>query len=162
MSDLHDVRGGTTHFTSAALAVAGADTQYDTTGTQTYSIQGLIYTVAAKSAVEVPDVDGNTNAAFTALANGKQCVFVFCWNAAGNAVVCQGPIENTADVVANSEALHFPQIPDNACPFAYFTVANANATPWLFGTGLWNASNLTIGTVRNVAWLPARPLTAAS
>lgn len=162
MSDLFDVRAGTCSFTRSALAVAGADTVYDTTGTQTYAILGEIYTVAAKSAVEVPDVDGNTGAAFTALANGKQCVFVFCWNAAGDAVVCQGPIENTSDVVAGAEALHLPKIPDNACPFAAFSAANANATPWVFGTGLWNAASLTLGTVRNFAWLPARPFTAAT
>jgi hypothetical protein len=162
MSDLFDVRSGTAHFTNAALAISGAASTYSTTGTQTYTIRGELYTVAAKSAVATPTLDGMTGVAFLPVTNGKQCIFAFMWNAAGTLVVTQGKLVNTADVVNGSESLALPNVPETACPFAAVSIANANATAWQFGVGLWNAANLTLGTVRAFGWMPAKPYTAAT
>jgi hypothetical protein len=162
MSDLFDVRAGTCHFTRAALALAGAVSTYTTTGTQSYTIRGELYTVAAKAAVATPTLDGLTGVAFQPLAQGKQCLFAFHWNAAGDLVVTQGRVVNTADVVAGADALQLPKVPDPACPFAMLSIANANATPWQFGVGLWNAASLTLGAIRHYGWMPSQPFTAAT
>lgn len=160
--DLFDIRGGTITLTSAALALGAGTTQYTTTGTQTFAINGRLYTTVADTGVEVPDTDALTGAAFVALANGDQCLFVFGWLASGEMGVVQGPVVTTADVVDTSAVLDFPAIPATLCPFAYASVANANASAWTFGTTNWDGGTTTIGTVVNVALLPTQPLTAAS
>ncbi len=163
MSDLFDVRGGTMVLANPVLTgISGAATTFSYTSTPAFSLKGRLYTGDAASGAATPDVDANTAEAFVPLTNGDQCLFVFGWLADGTTVVAQGPVVRTADVVNKSSALAFPAIPDTVCPYAYFSVANANATAWLFSTGLWNASDLTVGTVVNVCMLPTQPLTAAS
>ena len=160
--DLFDIRGGTINLTASALTLTAGQTYYSTTGTQTFAINGRLYTTAADTNVQVPDTDTNDAAAFTTLANGESCIFVFGWLASGEMGVVQGAIVSTADVVDRAAALDWPSIPATLCPFAYATFANANATSWLFGTGLWDATDLTVGTVVNVALLPTQPLITTS
>ena len=160
--DLFDMRGGTINLTASALALNAGQTHYDTTNTQTFAINGRLYTTVADNDVEAPDTDALTGAAFVALANGEQCLFVFGWLASGEMGVVQGPVVTTADVVDESAVLDFPAIPATLCPFAYASVANANASAWTFGTTAWDGGTTTIGTVVNVALLPNQPLTGAS
>lgn len=163
--DLLDIRGGSWNRDSAALTgLSGAATTISTTSTPSYYWKGQIYASTNQSSGATPTTDIATGAAFLPLANGKQCLFVFGWDSSAPTVasVAQGKIVNTADVVNKSAALDFPIIPDTFVPFAYVSIANANATAWLFGTNNWNATSLTIGTVENVALLPSQPLTAAS
>jgi hypothetical protein len=158
--DTFDDRGGRFNHTNAALSgLSGAASTYSTTGTQTYSIDGRIYTTAAKSGVATPTLDKTTGAAFKILPNLKQCIFVFGWDSAGDLAVSQGPIVTTTEVDDKSAALHFPSIPDTMVPFAYVSIRHANATGWTFGTSNWNATGVTIDTVINVSLLPTQPRT---
>ena len=71
--DEFDNRGGNFNHTTAALSgLSGAASTYSTTGTQTYSIDGRIYTVAAKSGVATPTLDKTTGVAFKILPNARQ------------------------------------------------------------------------------------------
>ena len=161
--NLHDIRAGTATLAKAVLTgLSGAAATISYTGNPKFMIGGRLYTGDTCSGGVLVTTDATTGDAFLPLANGKQCLFVFGWNAAGEWIASQGKIVNTADVVATGAALDFPSIPSTMCPFAYVSIANANATDWLFATGNWNASDLTIGTVIDCATLPPQPLTAAS
>lgn len=163
--DLFDLRGGSFNMASAALTgLSGGATTISITGTPAYVLKGKFLAASAQSGGATPTTDAVTGAAFLPLANGKQCLFVFGWDSRAPTVayVAQGKIVNTADVVNTASALDFPSVPDTFVPFAYVSIANANATAWLFGTNNWNATSLTIGTVQNVMLLPAIPATAAT
>lgn len=163
--DTFNNRGGNWNMASVALTgLSGAATTLSTTGTPAYVLDGKFLASTNQSSGASPTTDIATGAAFKALANGKQCIFVFGWDSSAPTVfsVAQGPIVNTADVVAKAAALDFPSIPDTFVPVAYVSIANASATAWTFGTGLWNAASLTIGTVENVMQLPEQPATAAT
>lgn len=163
--DTFDNRGLNANMASAVLTgLSGAATTISTTGTPAYILGGKFLAATNQSGGATPTTDIATGAVFKSLANGKQCIFVFGWDSSAPTVasVAQGPIVNTADVVNKAAALDFPSIPSTFVPFAYVSIANANATAWLFGTNNWNATSLTIGTVENVFQLPEQPLTAAS
>lgn len=163
--DLFDIRAGNMNQATTALTgLSGAATTVSTTGTPAYMLAGKFLASTNQSSGATPTLDIQTGAAFLPLANGKQCLFVFGWDSSAPTVfsVAQGKIVNTADVVNKAKALEFPSIPDTFVPVAYVSIANANATAWLFGTNNWNATSLAIGTVINVGLLPAQPLTAAS
>ena len=164
MSDLVDARAGTfANGASAALTgLSGAAKTISYTGNPAFTTRGRKYTGATCSGGALLTTDNSTGAAFLNLANGKTCLFVFSWDTAGAWVVSQGPIVNTADVTNGSAALEFPSMLGTVCPFAYVSMSHANATAFLFATGNWNQTGLTIGTVVNVTRLPAQPLTAQS
>lgn len=161
--DLFDIRGGTATLAKAVLTgLSGTAKTISYTGNPKFMIGGRLYTGDTCSGGTLLTTDATTGDAFVSLANGEQCLFVFGWNAAGEWIVSQGPVVKTADVVNKSAALAFPSIPSTMCPFAYVSIANANATAWLFATGNWDASDLTVGTVIDCTLLPEQPLTAAS
>ena len=130
------------------------------TGNPAFAIGGKLYTGDSCSGGSLNTTDITTGEAFVALANGETCVFVFGWEADGTWEVAQGPVVLTADVVNESAVLDFPSIPSTVVPFAYVSIKHANATPFLFATGNWDQSGLTVGTVINCMLLPTQPLTA--
>ncbi|CAB4145032.1 hypothetical protein UFOVP891_45 [uncultured Caudovirales phage] len=152
--------GTTISHTNPALTRTGAETVHDTTVSLVFDIGGKKYTKTAITDGVTPTTDANSGATFDALANLYSCIFVWGINAAGTIVVAKGPAVLTADVTNASAALKFPPIPDTMCPFAYHTVAHANATAFQFGTSNWNATGVTLGTVIPVGQLPNRPLTS--
>lgn len=161
MSDLLDVRGGTQCLASAVLTgLSGTAKTISYTGNPAFCIDGKLYTGDTCSGGALETTDDTTGEAFVNLENGETCVFVFTWNSDGTWHVSQGPVVNTADVTNGAKAIEFPSIPADACPFAYVSMKHANATAFLFGTGNWDQTGLTIGTVINCNRLPAQPLTA--
>jgi hypothetical protein len=163
MSDLFDVRGGTVCLANAALTgLSGTAKTISYTGNPAFAISGRLYTGDTCSGGALATTDATTGEAFVSLANGETCPFVFGWNAAGEWIVSQGDVVNTADVVNTSSALNFPAIPATMCPFAYVSMKHANATAFLFATGNWDQTGLTIGTVVNCMLLPTQPLTTQS
>lgn len=161
MSDLLDVRGGTMTLANAALTgLSGTAKTISYTGNPAFTINGRLYTGDTCSGGALVTTDATTGDAFLTLENGYTCLFVFGWNAAGEWIVSQGPIVATADVTNGAAALEFPSIPATMCPFAYVSMKHANATGFLFATGNWDQSGLTIGTVVNCSLLPTQPLTA--
>lgn len=161
MSDLFDIRGGTITLANAALTgLSGGAKTISYTGNPAFAIDGKLYTGDSCSGGALLTTDDTTGAAYLELANGKCCMFVFTWNSDGTWHVSQGPIVNYADVVNGSAALDFPSIPSDACPFAYVPIRHANATAFLFATGNWNQTGVTVGTVVNCALLPTNPVTA--
>ena len=163
MSDLFDVRGGTITLAKAILTgLSGTAKTISYTGNPLFALGGRLYTGDTCSGGSLQTTDFLTGDAFLPLANGKQCLFVFGWESDGTWEVIQGPIVNTADVINTADTLRFPSIPDTFCPFAYVSIKNANATSWLFATGNWDASDLTVGTVIDCSLLIPQPLTDAS
>lgn len=165
-----DLRSISMNRDSALLTgLSGGATTVGTTSTPSYYYKGKILASTNQSSGATPTVDISTGAAFkplsaTTAGTSTGCVFVFGWDASAPTVVsvAQGPIVKTADVVNGSAAYEFPSIPDTFVPFAYVTIDFYGATPWVFGTGNWNASTIAIGTVINCALLPRQPLTAPS
>ena len=168
--DLFDIRQITMNRDSTALTgLSGGATTVSTTSTPSYYYKGKIIASTNQSSGATPTTDIATGKAFlphsaTTLAASTGCVYVFGWDASAPTVfsVAQGPLVKTADVVNGAAAYAFPSIPDTFVPVAYVTIDFYGATPWVFGTGNWNASTTAIGTVINCALLPAQPLTAVS
>ena len=161
--DLFDIRGGNITRENAALTgLSGTAKTISYTGNPEFAIGGRLYAGDSCSGGALETTDGTTGEAFVPLANGETCLFVFSWTADGAWHVHQGPVVLTADVVDESAALEFPSIPDTHVPFAYVSILHANATPFLFGTGNWDQTGVTVGTVINCALLPTQPLTAQS
>jgi hypothetical protein len=84
------------------------------------------------------------------------CVFVFGLDRAGNVRVAQGRVVQITDTTTGSTPLPLPILPDWFTPFAYVTAKLVSATPasWVFGSGFWNATGLTLGTPVDIAVLP--------
>jgi hypothetical protein len=83
---------------------------------------------------------------------GSACVFVFGLDANGSVRVAQGKVVS----YAGNQSTPLPELPDWMTPFAYVVMSftSATAASWTFGTGLWNATGLTINTPVNVGTLP--------
>lgn len=146
--------------TSGLLTGTGAETVYDTTVTIAFCVGGVAYTKTAVTDGATPTTDGNTGAAFTALAANQGCVFVWALNASGTVTLRQGSVEALDAAGAFKVAPQFPPLPDSVTAFAY-TVARAgsSASAWTIGTSNWNATGLTIAH-KNVMVLPARPVSS--
>lgn len=158
------VRGGNIMLGNVGLTgLSGGASTYSTGATsRDYSLLGKAYTKAQVSGGATPTTDVNTGAVFLPVKTGKSCLFVWGFDSSGNPKVAQGKIVSTTDVTNGAAALEFPEIPDTMCPFAYHSIAHANATDFQFGTSNWNATGVTVGTVVNVVMLGASPLTASS
>lgn len=159
--DLFDIRGGNICLANAALTgLSGTAKTISYTGNPAFAIGGALYTGDSCSGGALETTDDTTGDAFVSLANGDCCMFVFTWNSDGTWHVSQGPVIQTADLTDKSAALVFPSIPSDAVPFAYVPIKHANATPFLFATGNWDQTGVTVGTVVNCMLLPTQPVTA--
>ena len=170
--------------TANISAVSGGATTF-TIQNVTYVNQGKLYFKATAAGVSAPTNDASstlaiagtaaTGAAFrplvaqqapgglTTVYTGSACAFVFGLDPSGNVRVAQGKVVNYSDTSANSTTCPLPSVPDWFTPVAYTVIklVSATATSWTFGTGLWNATGITIDTPVDVAALPAvDPLTA--
>jgi hypothetical protein len=170
------IAGGNLSLGKAGLTgLSGAATTISTGKAIDYLIHGAAYTKAAITGGATPTLDAATGASFKPLVAqqamagytvpnvGSACVFVFCLDASGNLKVVQGPVSNYADTSAGSTPLQMPQLPDSVAPFAYAVIklTSATAASWTFGTGLWNATGVTIDTPVDIGIMPARsPITA--
>ena len=153
--------GQTAGIKTYTTTAAGADTGC------VYTIGGRFYYSADDSATAVPTVDITTGNAFVGLtgttaALGKGCVFVYCWDNGQVLRVAQGPAVKSADVANGAEAYEFPSIPDSVTPFGYQTISYVGTTSWIFGTGNWDATTVTLGVWVPCSTLPRSPLTAAT
>lgn len=161
MITLKQPRGLTAAFSSGALTATGAETVHDTTAAIVFSVDGALYSAASITDGTTPTTDGNTGAAFNALAANEGCAFVWCLSAATTPTVSvmQGPVTGLyADgEFKGGDAPQFPYIPDNKCPFAYQIVKNGSTgSAWTIGTSNWNATGIT-DLIVNVSTLPTRP-----
>lgn len=153
----YDRKGGNFCTTSGALTATGAETVYDTTISILFAIDGEIYTKTAVTDGATPTTDGNTAAAFTALAANEGCVFVWGLNTSGTVSVRQGSVEDLDSAGNFKVAPQFPAVPDSICPFAYQVIKNGSTgSAWTIGTSNWNATGIT-STISSVAELPFRP-----
>lgn len=153
--------GGNINFSKGGLA-AGTTTTHSTTATITYSIGGQLYTKTAITNGASPTTDFNTSAAFLPLAADRACNFVFALDSSGNVRVVQGPIVTLSQVTGGLAAVPFPTLPDSLCPFGYLyaQAGTTLASAWTFGTS--NLSSVTgmTYTFRDIARVPAQPITA--
>ena len=98
-----------------------------------------------------------------AIALGSACVFVFGLDILGNVRVAQGKVVPYNDTSAGSTICPLPILPDWFTPFSYAVIklVSATASSWNFGSGLWNATGVTIDTPVDVMAVPAvDPITA--
>jgi hypothetical protein len=155
------LRGGSICFGKPGLT-AGTTTTYTTGANFNYSIRGQMLTETAASNAASPTTDIVTGAAFLALTADRCCVFVFCVDSAGTVSVAQGPIATLSEVTGKLAAVHFPEIPSSLCPFGYLYAQGGTTVvgTWTFGTN--NLSGVTgmTYTFRDLAILPASPITA--
>lgn len=118
---------------------------------------------ASSGAAFVTQVAQQAPAGSTTVFTGSACVYVWGLDPSGNVRVAQGQLVNYTDTSANSTRVPFPVVPDWFTPVAYVVIklVSATAATWLFGTGLWNATGVTIDTPVDVVALPSvDPLTA--
>ncbi len=153
---------GITGATSIGLLTAvGAETDYDTTTTIEYAINGDGYRVTAiTNGNPTALTDANTGNAYVALAINQGCCFVWGFNAAGTVVVAQSEIKAldavTAEFLKGLQP-QFPVIPDTMCPFAYQVVKNdSTGSAYTWGTGNWNQTGIT-DLIVDIHALPDRP-----
>jgi hypothetical protein len=143
---------------AALTGLSGAATTYSSSAFG-YALNGDAYAKALVSGGATPTTDGNTGAAFKALAASQACAFVWAVDASGTVKVYQGPIVTWGDTSAGSTPCPLPAIPGNVAPFAAHTVQNGSAgTAWTFGSSNWNQSGLSAITVRNLCQLRNQPL----
>ena len=156
--------------TANISGLSGAASTY-TIQNVTYSNQGKLYFKATAAAVASPVNDAASAAALAAIAatgaayrllvaqqapagkttvfTGSACAFMFGLDALGNTRVAQGEVINYTDTSANSTRCPLPTVPDWFTPVSYVVIklVSATATSWQFGTGLWNATGVTIDPV---------------
>lgn len=115
-----------------------------------FVIDGVCYNKAAASGAATPNTDVNTGAPIT-LRAGQARAIVWLVDAAGTTKVAAGPVvENVPGAVCP-----YPAVPAGHAVIAVHTLAASSALSgtWTFGAGgsNWNATGITVGTVRNVA-----------
>lgn len=143
---------------AALTGLSGAATTYSSSAFG-YAIDGVAYANGANSGAATPTTDAATGAAITLTANKARAI-VWVVNAAGTERVLAGPIVDWTDTTASSTPCPLPAIPAGHAPFAAHTIqggATLSGT-WTFGVSNWNATGLTVGTVRNLVQLPSNPL----
>lgn len=118
---------------------------------------------AASGAAFVTQVAQQAPAGLTAVYTGSACAYLWGLDPSGNVRVAQGQLVNYTDTSALSTRCPLPGVPDWFTPIAYVVIKLVSATPatWLFGTGNWNATGVTIDTPVDLLGMPAvDPLTA--
>lgn len=153
--------GQTTGITTYTTTAAGADTGC------VYTIGGRFYYSADDGATATPTVDILTGDAFVGLtgttaALGEGAVYVYCLDSGQVLRVAQGPVVLTQDVVNGAAVYEFPSIPDTVTPIGYQTIDYVGSTSWIFGTGNWDATTVTLGVWVPCSVLPTQPLTAVT
>ena len=170
--------GMTQILTKAALAAdAGSVSTYSTTGTMLISRNGVEFTKAAVTNGTTPTTDANSGAAFVALYGGGSVAntpgegtkFVWMVNSSGTVKVAQVlqspgyqrafPLDMSNGFTAKGGKPGMPPIPEGYVPFAVMTVKagpTASASGWIFGTGNWNATGITVA-VEDINTVPNRP-----
>lgn len=175
------LQGGNLTLANPAIGgLSGAATTFTTTNAISYSVAGKLFGKAAIGAAAVPVNDASTILAVAATAAtgsafrplvaqqtpagfsaniiyaGSVACFVFGLDALGNVRVAQGRVVQYSDTSANSTTVPLPTLPDWMTPFAYAVIklVSATATSWTFGTGLWNATGITIDAPVNIMAVP--------
>lgn len=156
-SSLTYVHGAGATAGAALTGLSGAATTYSTSAIN-FAISGIAYTKAAVAGGASPTTDGNTSAAITLTASKARSI-VWAVNSAGTVSVYAGSIvdwNGTGDV----KALPFPPIPTGVAPFAVHALMGGSTVSgtWTFGSSNWNATGITVGTVRNLAQLSSNPV----
>ncbi len=143
---------------SGLLTATGGETVYDTTVTIDYVLDGVIASKTAVTDGTTPTTDYVTGSAITLTASQARMV-VWGLISGGTVKVIAGDVVSW-DGTAFSVPPPFPAIPDGFVPFAtQLLKAASTAGTITFGSSNWNATGFT-NSIKNVAWLPARPRTA--
>ena len=145
--------------------LAGTTTTYTITTTTRCLINGKYATaIAAASNIANVTTDINTGAAFVAMVDNQECVFVIGQPVAGVAMqVAQGSIVDTLAGVTTTPGAainvyaQFPNLPDNFCPLAYCVVKTApSSSGFTWGTTAFDTSGID-DTWVDIGVLPDRP-----
>lgn len=161
---MHNANQGLVGFTGclsyATVAVGstqGSTGTINTTGTTTFAIDGVLYTLGAQtSAVLIPG-----KLAAVAQAINTTCLYLLQVNAAGTISAVKGKEVLTTDLSSGGKVLEWPQSDDKNAVFGYLRVvtgATAGATFTLGATSL-SAANVTT-TYGNLIDVPSAPLTS--
>ena len=145
---------GTRGVTKATLNGTGAAATVTTTGTNTFMVDGVLYSFAAWT-VQAVTVTHNmfgtpvaTQAAYVQPA-GTTVYYVVGLNAAGTVSVTQGsyagqPIAAVSGVTqATTGVGGLPVVPAGVAPIGMFRVVTAGVATFTAGTTNWNATNVT-------------------
>lgn len=167
MSDLRSIPAGDLRnalgnrcLTKATLNGTGAVATVTTTGTNSYTIDGVFYTFAAWTVQSVAVTHSMFGQPVATLASyvqpiGTTVYYVMGINAAGTVCCVQGsyagqPITTLAGTAVGQGGL--PVMPDGYAPIGIIKVVAASAT-FTAGTTLWNAAGIT-PTFKDVSMLP--------
>lgn len=147
---------------SALTGLSGAATTYSSSAFG-YCIDGVAYANGANSGATTPTTNGGVAGTSITLTANKARAVVWAVNAAGTEFVFAGPIVDWTDTTAGSTACPLPAIPAGYAAFAAHTIQGGSTLSgtWTFGSSNWNATGLTVGTVRNLAQVPSNPLTTS-
>lgn len=153
-------RGATFCAVKATLA-AGTTTTFSTTGATVYCIGGKAYSVAAKTNAATPTTDVNTGEAFVGIDANEGSVFVFGYNAAGDAKVAQGTVTDLDAGGKFVQVPEFPALPADFCAFAYMTVlVGSTGSTWTFGSSNQSGATGVTYNRQDVMTMPSRPQAA--
>lgn len=160
--------GGTFNHINAGVVVGTTNT-YTMPAATSCSIRGAFGTplaIQSANAGVTPTTDATTGAAFVPVLANQATVLVWGVNAAGAMKIAQGSIVPTevgvtTTVGAFISAPQFPALPEDFCPIAYQLVrVSPTGATFTTGTTSWAASGITCSTIKNIATLPDRLVTA--
>lgn len=150
-------RGGNFCFSKAGLAIGdGAKTGIalaSTVGTGTdFCIDGIMYN-KADSATNVPLTAAAVQPVLT------KCLYLICINSSGTISSVKGDAVLTADLVAGTKVLKWPEPTANTAVIGAVKITLASTATFTAGTTALDASNVT-ATYYDLHSVPTAPLTS--
>lgn len=138
------------------------------TGKATLALPAATYTGPATTVATVFCIDGisyargaaTTNLPMSAAATQPiltKCLYLICSDSAGTITSVKGSHVLTADLVAGTKVLQWPELPAGKCALGAIKVTLANAATFTAGTTALNATDVT-PTYYDLFNIPAAPL----
>lgn len=136
----------------AGLADHGSHVDVLTANAVSYSINGVMYTLAAQTAIDLSAAgyitEDGVATTLAALADGYTAVYLLVVNAAGTIKVIQ------SDAVANGGDIYCPRMPESLyAPIGYFKVVNTSGSAYTVGTTDKSGTGVT-DTYASLATIP--------
>lgn len=146
-------RGGTFCSGKATLAIGdGAKTGPAITVTSVFHIDGNTYSKTGAPAV-LPLTAAAVQPVLT------KCLYLIVIDSAGAVTSVKGIAQLTADLVAGTKVLQWPDVPADKCPVGAVKITLASTATFTAGTTALDAANVT-ATYYDFAFVPTKPLTS--
>ena len=135
-NELQNILASNRCFTHATLAEHGSNHENISTGALTYMIDGLMYTKAAQTELDLSGLDGISDQG-----GNTDCLYLLAIDASGAFSIVKG----TDHAVGSEDAKRIPKIPENVCVVGAVHLSNEQAASAAFtlGTTALNETGVT-------------------